>query len=273
MRIEELFSGTYKRKFRLADIADGDVIPFFNQHYLVDSANFHLEKIDEREDRINKQKVKKFLDDKKLDISVDDFIALWNFQTWVQMNYPDRNKNSGVRGDALYKMLGYGNEKPMPLSVAFEKKIVMCTEMSALAQMYLQRKGIKSVVYNGNAFDNPDKDIKFGGEPHAWLMITLNGKKYFYDPANPIFMDNMLLPAIMDYSKLSKADVHEFEEIIHKPIEQGGFAYLEAVDVYGAGRRWLYGFEGDFGHRIENAVKRQVPKASLSTQQSHTRNM
>lgn len=261
MRIENLFSGA-QYKFRLDDIHSGDVVPFPNQRYLMDPENFHFEKIDAQEDKVSKQKIKKFFDEKKLDISVDDFIALWNFQVWVQMTYPDRDKYKKLRGNALYKILGYGVDRPIPLSVAFDKKVVMCTEMSALAQMYLQHKGIQSVLYFGNAFTNPNQDIQDGGTSHAWLRVVLNGKKYFYDPANPIFTKGMLLPAIMGYqSDISQSDKDDFEKIIHKPVEQGGgFAYIEAKDIYGTGRVWLYGFEeGGNRRRTESGVKRQVP--------------
>ena len=271
MNIENLFNSNLG-KFRANDIKAGEVLVYRNQYYLMDPENFHFEQIDARESKIDKQKIQKFLDDKKIDISANDFMILWNFQVWVKMTYPDSAKNERLRGSALFRMLKNDADNPIPLSEAFERKIVMCTEMSALAQMYLQHRGITSVLYSGNAFTNPNKDIQFGGDGHAWLMITLNGKKYFYDPVNPIINNNMLLPAIMDYSKLTQSDIHDFEEIIHKSPEiGGGFAYLEAVDIYGTGRRWLYGFEGGNRRRVESAVKRQFPKMP-PVPPTHTRN-
>jgi hypothetical protein len=244
-------------KFRLNNIVSGDIVPFRNQYYLMDPENFHFDRIDARESEIDKQKIQNFLDYHKITIPVDDFIVLWNFQTWLKTTYPDPRKYESMRG-ATMRMLKNSPTNPTPLSEAFNRKIVMCTETSALAQMYLQHKGIKSVLYSGNALPNSKQDIQFGGAAHAWLMITLNGKKYFYDPANPIITNKTLLPAIMDYSGISKTEVHDFEEIIHKPSDQGGgFAYLEAQDIYGAERHWLYGFE--HGHnrvRTEHAVKR-----------------
>jgi hypothetical protein len=271
MKIEKLFGGI-DDKFRANDINTGDVICYRNQYYLMDPENFNFDQIAEQETRISKQKIQKFLDDKNIDISANDFMILWNLQVWLKTKYPDHMKYAKLRGSALFEMLQNGPEKPMPLSDAFKRKIVMCTEMSALAQMYLQHRGITSVLYSGNAFTNPNKDIQFGGDGHAWLMVTLNGKKYFYDPVNPIIDNNMLLPAIMDYSKLTQSDIHDFEEIIHKsPDIGGGFAYLEAVDIYGTGRRWLYGFEGGNRRRVESAVKRQFPKTP-PVPSTHTRN-
>ena len=173
------------------------------------------------------------------------------------MKYPDHRKYESMRGETL-QMLKNGPQNPTRLSDAFNRKIVMCTETSALAQMYLQHKGIQSVLYNGNAITDIKQDIQFGGNAHAWLMVILNGKKYFYDPVNPIIIDNVLLPAIMDYSQIPEKERHDFEEIIHKSAKQGGgFAYLEAKDIYGAGRHWLYGFEyGANRTRTERAVKR-----------------
>lgn len=256
MNIEYLFDST-DDKFRLNDIVGGDVIPFRNQYYLMDPENFHFDQIDARESKIDKRKIQKFLDAHKITIPVDDFMVLWNFQTWFKMTYPDHRKYESMRSATL-GMLKNSPTNPTPLSEAFKRKIVMCTETSALAQMYLQHKGIKSVLYSGNAITDTKQNIQFGGTAHAWLMITSNGKKYFYDPVNPIISGNMLLPAIMDYSEIPNKEVHNFEEIIHKPSNQGGgFAYLEAQDVYDAGRHWLYGFEqGNNRVRTERAVKR-----------------
>ena len=256
-------------KFRVKDIVSGDIIPFINQHYLMDPENFHFDKIDARESKINKQKIQKFLDDKRINISARDFIVLANFQIWFQTTYPDHGKYAHMRSATL-KVLKNNHKNPTLLSEAFNRKIVMCTETSALAQMYLQHKGIQSVLYSGNAICNPNQDIQFGGNGHAWLMITLNGKKYFYDPANPIKVNNMLLPAIMDYSQIPKQEIHDFEEIIHKTTKQGGgFSYLEAKDIYGAGRHWLYGFEhGDDRVRTEHAVKR-LPRNRIQRNNDH----
>ena len=257
MNIEHLFDGI-DDKFRLNDIASGDIVPFRNQYYLMDPENFHFDQIDARESKIDKQQVQKFLDDKKIAIPVDDFIVLWNFQAWVKMTYPDHRHYEAMRG-ATMQMLKNSPTNPLPLSEAFNRKIVMCTEMSALAQMYLQHKGIKSFLYNGNAITNSKQNIQLGGAGHAWLMIVINGKKYFYDPVNPmITTNNIVLPAIMDYSGISKTALQDFEEIIHKSSKQGGgFAYLEAKDIYGVGRRWLYGFEHGIDRvRTERAVKR-----------------
>ena len=243
-------------KFRLNNIVSGDVVPFRNQYYLMDPENFHFDQIDARESKIDKQKIQKFLDDKKITIPVDDFMVLWNFQMWFRMKYPDHRKYESMRGETL-QMLKNGPQNPTRLSDAFNRKIVMCTETSALAQMYLQHKGIQSVLYSGNAITDTKQDIQFGGNAHAWLMAILNGKKYFYDPVNPIIIDNVLLPAIMDYSQIPEKERHDFEEIIHKSAKQGGgFAYLEAKDIYGAGRHWLYGFEYGDRIRTERAVKR-----------------
>ena len=271
MKIEKLFFGE-SDKFRAAGFSAGDIVPFRNQYYLMDVENFHFEEIDDFENRINRQKVKNFLDAKKVSIPVDDFIVLWIFQRWLRVTYPECGKYQSMRGEVL-SMMKNSAQNPTPLSVAFAKKIVMCTETSALAQMYLQHRGIKSVLYSGNVIDNPNEDIKFGGGAHAWVMVELGGQKYFYDPANPIVMDKMLLPAIMDYSALSKSDKDEFEKIIHQSSDQGGgFAYIEAIDVYGAGRRWLYGFQcGDNQRRVESAVKRQAPKQSQQMQSSRGR--
>lgn len=274
MKIENLFdfdnetnkeeSDTLCDRFRLKDIVPGDVIAFRNQYYLMDPENFHFEKIDARESKIDKQKIKKFLKDKKINISADEFMVLWNFQTWVKMTYPEHRKYEPLRSATL-KMAKNSYQNPMPLSEAFNRKIVMCTEMSALAQMYLQHRGIESVLYSGNAFTDANANISFGGAGHAWLMITLSGKKYFYDPVNPIIGKNLLLPAIMDYSDIPKEEVHDFENIIHKSTDQGGgFAYLEAKDIYNTGRNWLYGFEhGYHRQRKESSVKRQKNKHQI----------
>jgi hypothetical protein len=267
MKIERLFNGEATEKFRLNGIASGDTVQFRNQCYVADPENFHFETIDEKEKLIDKQKIKKFLDDKKIDIPVDDFMVLWNFQVWLRMTYPDCGKNQRLRDAEFFKKFG----GLVPLSEAFKQKIVMCTESSMLAQMYLQHRGITSILYSGNAISKPDQPIELGGDGHAWLMVTLNGKKYFYDPANPIINNNTLLPAIMDYSKISKKDKSDFEDIIHKSDEQGGgFAYLEAKDIYNIGRCWLYGFEYGFHRkRTEQAIKRQKPNIPFIVPATH----
>ena len=89
-----------------------------------------------------------------------------------------------------------------------------------------------------------------------YLIVSFGYQNdYIYDPINPLFLDyKPVIPRIMSYKDIPFWDRKKFENMINKPVaESGGFAYREALDIYGVDRCWLYGFEAD---DIENKVIR-----------------
>lgn len=265
MNKESIFAGVDPdRKFIMNNLKSGDVFHIENRFYRLDSEFFHFDELDARIKKISREKIKKFFDSKNIKFNIEVFIDLFCFQNYMRELFPNYTKNETSRRKLL-DAYGISEKNPMPLSVAFKEKIVSCVEMSLLAQMYLQHCGITSFLYAGNMFPNkniPNNSSERGGT-HAFLNIRIKDKGYFYDPVNPIVIDKYEMPAIMDYSGVSKKEKLDFVSRLLRgvPKDSRGAVYIETKDIYNSGRNWLYGFDvlnGDTGlaRTEDGAIKR-----------------
>ncbi len=256
------------KKFIAYDLEPNEIFSEEYAYYKLDVSNFDFDKIDARRALFDKTKIQQFLDDYKIKISVEDYIILFNLQSYMHMMWPDYSKNRPHRRE-IFQESHRGKDNPMWLSETFNKyKIAACIECALFAQLYLQHVGIESKVCCGNAFFKKNPEIEFGGDAHAYLIVKLNNKVYIYDPANPMLDTSKkpTVPRIMDYYNVPFRDRMAFKDLLNMSVEEGGgFAYVEASDIYGVGSTWLYGFESDddanhvWRRRTSDGIKRQVP--------------
>jgi hypothetical protein len=256
MKIQKLYSDNY----RAAEFQSGDVLANHATRMTIDSETFTemFAEIDQLTltGSLNKQSMQQFLDSKDIKIKIDDFLPILAFQIYMRKKFPDPDVNR-ARRTTIY--MGRNIKKNyVKLSESFDLKIAECTEFSALAQLYMQHRGIKSVFISGHAFMQKDPFVAGGGLPHSYNMLDLDGVKYVYDAANPIATNSdMVLPAIMGY-ELTPEQRDSFESGIKSPNGGTGFHFFETHDIYDAGRTWLYGFDRDFADRRESGILRKI---------------
>lgn len=267
MKKENVFAGANsEKKFIMYDLKSGDIFHSENRYYKLDPENFHFDELDARVKKISREKIQKFLDSKNIKFDTEAFIYLFCFQNYIREVFPNYTKNADADIRHVFaKKYKSSETNPMLLSIAFKEKIVSCAEMALVAQMYLQHCGITSFLYGGSAFfhNKIPNNSSLRGDAHAFLNIKVKDKSYFYDPVNPIIIDKYEMPAIMDYSGVSKKEKLDFVSKLLRgvPKDSRGAVYIEARDIYNSGRNWLYGFDvlnGNTGlARMENgAIKR-----------------
>lgn len=266
-----------KNKFIAGEFEQAEVFPVDGGYYNLNVSWLDFEKIDKRRALFNRPVIQKFLDSYNLNIDVDDFINLLNLQSYIYMMWPDCGKNLQDRKDILRR---HGKDNPMYLGDAFRAKIATDVECSLFAQLYLEHCGMKDPeICFGNAFFKQNPKIEEEtSKAHAYLVIKLKDRNsnglddkynnYIYDPANPMLEESKripIVPRIMDFSKIRFRGLRAFQDLLYTSVEEGGgFAYVEASDIYGCGNHWLYGFETDdvenrVSHRkTVDGIKRQI---------------
>jgi hypothetical protein len=264
------------KKFICYDLEPNEVFSEEYAYYKLDVSNLNFDKIDARRALFNKEVLQRFLDENKIKINVDDFITIFNLQSYIHMFWPDHAKDRPHR-EEIFKNSHRGKDNPMWLSDAFNKKIAACVECCLLAQLYLQHCGIESKICCGNAFFKQNPDIEKGGDAHAYMLVRFGNQVYIYDPSNPMLDSKKAptVPRIMDFFKVPFKDRRAFKDLLNQTVaDGGGFAYVEASDIYGVGSCWLYGFESDDNslyskasrQRTAKGIKRQTPNQQAPQQ-------
>ena len=165
------------KKFMVWDLQPNEVFSEEYTYYKLDVSNLGFDKIDARMALFDKEKIQKFLDSNKIKIPVEDYITLFNLQSYIHMMWPEHAKNRPYR-EEIFKISHYDKDNPMCLSESFNKhKVAACIESALFAQLYLQHCGIESKVCCGNTFFKKNPEIEFGGDAHAYLVIKLNGQE------------------------------------------------------------------------------------------------
>lgn len=253
------------RKFMAWDLEPNEIFSEEYAYYKLDVSNFDFDKIDARKKLFDSDHIRKFLDSHKINVGVDEFINLMNLQSYMYMMWPEHAKNRPFRED-VFKISHCNKNNPMLLSEAFRKKIAGCVECSLLAQMYLQHCGMESKVCCGNTFFEKNPKIELGGDAHAYLVVHMGGREYIYDPSNPMLdsRGRPNIPRIMSFLSVPFRDRRAFNDLLRASVaDGGGFAYVEASDIYGVGSCWLYGFESN---DEENNISRRRTPAGIKRQ-------
>lgn len=168
-----------------------------NLEEILDSAKLNTNKVD-------KDHIKDWLELNNFDIDPELFIPLNMFTNSF-------NKYHGYKTNTFERYKIY-KEKTPKLSEIIDKKIAHSSEVSALAQIYLQDINIDSSYFLGNAKLN--KESKKSSK-HTYNLIDFNGESYIYDAINPVIKINnthnkekLILPRIQK--------VNNFKDNINK---------------------------------------------------------
>ena len=120
------------KKFMVWDLEPNEVFSEEYAYYKLDMENFNFQQIDERRKLFVRENIKKFLDSCGIKISADEFITLFNLQSYIHMMWPEHGKRRPYR-EEVFKACRRGKDNPMWLSDAFNRQIAACVECSLLA--------------------------------------------------------------------------------------------------------------------------------------------
>ena len=91
-------------------------------------------------------------------------------------------ERSSVLRRTISEDLGKRPVEPIKLSSLIDNGLAMCSEMSILAQAYLEKQGIESYLCDALLFQERSDGIKRG--KHHFLAIHDNDRIFIYDPLN-----------------------------------------------------------------------------------------
>ena len=157
-----------------------------------------LDEMNEREEGLNRDALRNNLKNSNAtDVDENLFAALYAF-TDIYNKKIGFNPNETERREAYHKGIPH-------LSQIIGNNLGMCSELSILAQLYLQEKGINSSYFNGEVVWSKDNEFP---ESHSFIHLK-NGKEYIFDPmATPKLGNGLVIPAlkrVKDFKgKLSK---------------------------------------------------------------------
>jgi len=195
------------------NISDNDNLPvggtlFVSKEFSVqcdfERLNGLFEMIDDYSHRLDGKllDVHEWLKTAGTDIDPGLFKELFTFNKVVYEQFkPDPTHNSIRESE-------YRKSPNIRVSDAFKKGFAACAEIAAMAQYYLQRKGVDSRYFSGALLRS---DLQEFAEPHSFTVIKHNGKTYIFDPANPLnsTTDNTILPNIFQTSPEFDAEVNK----------------------------------------------------------------
>jgi hypothetical protein len=174
---------------------------------------------------------------KSNNINIDSriFVNLFAFTRFMEVKYPDNPDRSQARRKMI---LERKKGELARLSEIFGVNAAECAELAALAQYYLQKRGINSKFISGEVAWNKDDEYP---EEHSYILIENEGKKYIYDPANPVNAVSGKYPGIYEIR-------NDFEERIRDghPVFIAGKNLISKKEAY-------YGV-GDHSNILANEV-------------------
>lgn len=183
-KIEQL----YGRSYKIDKLSNGDHLPvggsiFDNE--LTTKLELDFDKFTEfTKDtqqlaaNYDKEKLKEWLVSADIDIDAELFAKLFAFGEMLKTRYPVDSSDTTMR-------MGLYHQSPNiapTLSHIFSNGAQECSEITALAQYFLQQESVKSSFLNGEVLW--DKTNKWG-EPHNFIFINSGTDQYIYDPSNP----------------------------------------------------------------------------------------
>ena len=165
-------------------------------------------------------KLKAWLESGNIDVDENLFATLYAFTNVY-------NQRVGFKPDSAKRSEIYHNGSPKLSDVIFDNA-GECSEIAAVAQLYLQEEGIDSTYFSGEVLWN--KEWEFA-EAHTFVPLKFDGQEYIFDPANPYKASStdgaeMLMPRIQK--------VENFRD----KVGQGKKAYVETTSVLNQSPAW-----------------------------------
>ena len=249
----------YGKSFETRYIETGSYVPAFGRllsdEYgvgaLVDGDNLEslVREMKDAASRYDRAGLKTWLKSGNIDVDENLFTILLAFTSVYDEHFgfePDPAKRAEiyagkVTGNASInftsydlitdEILAYNAANPPKLSELLTANAAQCSEVAALAQLYLQEEGsVDSTFFAGEAiFFNKETEFADG---HAFIPLKFNGHEYIFDPVNP-------------HRALSNSDGAEFllpriqeVENFREKMGQGKRAYVETSSVLDQSRVW-----------------------------------
>jgi hypothetical protein len=129
------------------------------------------------------------------------------------------DKRIGFDSDPSKRFSLYRDNSPN-LSDIVKGNAAACSEIAALAQLYLQEQGIVSSYFAGEVLWNKEQEF---GEPHAFILVNYEGKEFIFDPSNPH-------SARTSDGQLKIPRIHKVDSFKEK-IRKGKKTYVETINV------------------------------------------
>lgn len=222
---EILIGGSYPGKLDLTVTADIDKFEDFFQI------------VEKNADNITKsEKTKLWLNNMAPGFDMAIFAHMSAFDNVLRIKYPNLSSNLSKRKSF------YNPGQSKLLSQAVEEGVCMCAEISVLAQVYLQRQGLKTKYFGGELLRSDQDEF---GEPHSFIELKIEKEDYFYDPASPTPSSGIYIPKISSV-EATPTQKKQFENKIHTENNRRNCAFLAAKDII-TKSTWYYGC-GDGGN-------------------------
>lgn len=133
------------------------------------------------------EKLRRWLDENKLDIDPKLVATLESFQRSYQSRYKTGENHSDR--ERFYTT----SEGPPSASQIFATNVQECAEIAALAQLFLQKEGVDSSYIGGDVLWNSEAEFS---DKHSFILIRSNRGQLIYDPTNPTQTKAGFLPSI-----------------------------------------------------------------------------
>jgi len=216
-KIEKLFG----RSLKISNIEDGDSIPvggnrFGNEMNTMMECDFEKlegfckkveEGVEQLADEARLDKLKQWLEENNTNINPELFAKLTSFNQVYEHEFKQEEDENGEERKGLY----LSDNKEAKLSEILHKSSPKCAEIAALAQYFLQEEDIPSTYINGDILR--DEEIEFSSD-HSYLIIEDDGKKYIYDPSNPLSSDSGPMPSVFSTEANFKEKITKGEKCL-----------------------------------------------------------
>jgi len=219
---EEKVDKLFGRSLKISKIEDGDAIPvggnrLSNEVDTMMECDFGEldefykkveEGVEQLTDEVRLDKLKQWLEANNTNINPELFAKLAAFnQVYEREIKQEKDENEEQRRD-LYLS---DDKKEANLSEILQKSSPKCAEIAALAQHFLQKENIPSTYINGDILR--DEAIEFSTD-HSYLIIEDDGKKYIYDPSNPLSSDSGPMPSVFSTEANFKEKITKGEKCL-----------------------------------------------------------
>jgi hypothetical protein len=163
-------------------------------------------KTEDRLKGVNLEQLRELLDSADCEMSEKTFAELLAFTRSLAEEYPNASEGAENR-QALYRNAKDG----LKLTDAFKENGAACVEISALAQGFLQKRGVESALFSGEVLWKNDQEFP---EEHTFITFKDKGKTYIYDPANPVRNGDRPLPSVflpaLPFEEEMRTDIKRF---------------------------------------------------------------
>lgn len=148
------------------------------------------------------------LDSKSMDIDEKLFSIIYACSQQLGKKYFSNPEFNGSENEINRKKIYKEKGKETKLSDIFNTNSEECAEIVILAQGFLQSEGVSSSYFGGEVLWGKEDEF---GEPHSFIIIRHEDKKFIYDPSNP--MINKYFPSVYTTDKNFDEEIAKGQKI------------------------------------------------------------